>query len=101
MALPSGKQLDIPPRTPAHALWMALRYLHADRQPVFVGKLATMMNHKLRQWKKPHSFMEASVQRFLRDCHVNSVADYLPWWIELTCGKDGVKRGHVLLRVVR
>lgn len=100
MRLPSSEKCGMPKHSPVSALWFAARLLRAQERPVFIGKLATMMNRKLKQWKKPGSFMEASVARFTRPGHANSLPDYLPTSIEVVRGKDGVPRGHILLRAV-
>ena len=95
MKLPSGSKLGIPPRSPCAALHYAIRYLRADKKPVFVGKLATMTNRKLREWNKPHNLMQATIQRFLQAGHTNSIADYyFPDYFVIR-GRCGVPRGHV------
>ena len=98
--LPHGHELGIPEHSPCHALWFAVRYLRAYLEPVYIGRLATMMNYKLEEWGKPeHHFMESSVQRFFRLDHVNSLVDYLPATWVVHCGKHGVKRGYIKLDI--
>ena len=96
--LPRAAALGIPEYTPVHAVYGALQYHHADKEPVYLGALANTANALLRRWGKPGTFMESSIQRFLRVGHVNSVGQYLPAGFEIVCGKNGVKRGHVRVR---
>jgi len=93
--IPSGAELGMPHHSPVQALWYAARYLRAYEQPVFVGKLTTMMNLKLKEWGKTEChFMDDSVRRFCREGHSNSLAAYLPAGWTVVCGKRGVPLGH-------
>jgi len=95
MHIPSGAELNMPHHSPVQALWYAARFLRAYDEPVYVGKLVTMMNRKLSEWGCTDCFMESSVQRFCRPGHVNSLPRYLPAGWLVVCGKEGVPRGHV------
>lgn len=99
MTLPSSKRLGLPRHSPASALWFALRYLRAYKQPVFIGKVARLANAKLRAWgKRPE--MEASWQRYLRTGHGSGLADALPGhWQVLAGPRGGQAKGHVRLDI--
>lgn len=97
MNLPSSKVLRLPPKSYVRALWLALRFLRADRHPVYVGDIATFANRKARQWGLKRE-MEASWQRYLREGHINSIADRLPVRLEVVCGKKGIGKGKVMIR---
>ena len=95
MTLPHGVDLGMTEHSPCHAVFGVFKYLHAHERAVYVGAVAVTANNILKSWGKKGTFMEGSICRFLRTGHVNSVPDYLPAGWTVTCGKDGVPRGHV------
>lgn len=102
MTPPTGSALGLAQDSPARALWGALRYLRAENEAVYVGKVVVVANGLLRRWnKKP--MMESSFQRYLRAGHSAGLCDTLAQaGIAVHCGpQGGEKRGHVRVELPR
>ena len=63
MIPPSGDKLGLAVDSPARLCWRALRYLHANDKPVYLGKVAVMVNRWLARVNHA-SLMDDSVRKY-------------------------------------